>query len=113
MQPRDAGGDNTQTTSREDKVRTIVDDVMEKLPELFNMRELMAKVEERTPYVIVCFQVLVPSLPYGELLILSGMRADEHDGGGDATKPQRARSRAERRAHHHLGHGSVVRFALL
>jgi dynein heavy chain len=34
-----------------------VDDVMEKLPELFNMRELMAKVEERTPYVIVCFQV--------------------------------------------------------
>ena len=41
---------------REDKVRTIVDDVMEKLPELFNMRELMGKVEERTPYVIVCFQ---------------------------------------------------------
>ena len=44
---------------REDKVRTIVDDVMEKLPELFNMRELMGKVEERTPYVIVCFQVLL------------------------------------------------------
>ena len=61
LQPRDAGGDNTQTTSREDKVRTIVDDVMEKLPELFNMRELMAKVEERTPYVIVCFQVLLTS----------------------------------------------------
>ena len=38
-------------------MRTIVDDVMEKLPELFNMRELMGKVEERTPYVIVCFQV--------------------------------------------------------
>ena len=31
---------------------------MEKLPELFNMRELMGKVEERTPYVIVCFQVI-------------------------------------------------------
>ena len=44
---------------REDKVRTIVDDVMEKLPELFNMRELMGKVEERTPYVIVCFQVSI------------------------------------------------------
>ena len=29
---------------------------MEKLPELFSMRELMGKVEERTPYVIVCFQ---------------------------------------------------------
>ena len=37
-------------------MRTIVDDVMEKLPELFSMRELMGKVEERTPYVIVCFQ---------------------------------------------------------
>merc|ERR1719483_607899 len=56
LQPRESGGDNAQATSREDKVRTIVDDVMEKLPELFNMRELMAKVEERTPYVIVCFQ---------------------------------------------------------
>ena len=40
-------------------MRTIVDDVMEKLPELFSMRELMGKVEERTPYVIVCFQVTI------------------------------------------------------
>merc|ERR1739838_1133243 len=56
LQPRESGGDSAQSSSREDKVRTIVDDVMEKLPELFNMRELMGKVEERTPYVIVCFQ---------------------------------------------------------
>ena len=42
---------------REEKVKTIVDDVMEKMPEQFNMPEIMAKVEERTPYVIVCFQV--------------------------------------------------------
>ena len=27
-----------------------------KMPEQFNMPEIMAKVEERTPYVIVCFQ---------------------------------------------------------
>jgi hypothetical protein len=38
-------------------VKTIVDDIMEKMPEQFNMAEIMAKVEERTPYVIVCFQV--------------------------------------------------------
>merc|ERR1719270_1997030 len=56
LQPRESGGENAQSSSREDKVGTIVDDVMEKLPELFNMRELMGKVEERTPYVIVCFQ---------------------------------------------------------
>ena len=30
---------------------------MEKMPELFNMSDIMGKVEERTPYVIVCFQV--------------------------------------------------------
>jgi dynein heavy chain, axonemal len=42
---------------REEKVKTIVDDIMEKMPEQFNMAEIMAKVEERTPYVIVCFQV--------------------------------------------------------
>lgn len=29
---------------------------MEKLPEDFNMTEIMGKVEERTPYVIVAFQ---------------------------------------------------------
>ena len=27
------------------------------MPEQFNMPEIMGKVEERTPYVIVCFQV--------------------------------------------------------
>lgn len=39
-------------------MKTIVDDIMEKMPEQFNMLEIMAKVEERTPYVIVCFQVM-------------------------------------------------------
>lgn len=43
--------------TREDKIKAIVDDIMEKLPEPFNMSEIMGKVEERTPYVIVAFQV--------------------------------------------------------
>ena len=38
-------------------MKTLVDDIMEKMPEQFNMLEIQAKVEERTPYVIVCFQV--------------------------------------------------------
>ena len=46
-------------TLREEKVKTIVDDIMEKMPEQFNMSDIMSKVEERTPYVIVCFQVLI------------------------------------------------------
>ena len=35
----------------------VVDDIMEKLPDPFNMQEIMGKVEERTPYVVVAFQV--------------------------------------------------------
>lgn len=37
-------------------MKQIVDEIMEKLPEEFNMTEIMGKVEERTPYVIVAFQ---------------------------------------------------------
>nr|XP_014340008.1 PREDICTED: dynein heavy chain 17, axonemal-like [Latimeria chalumnae] len=38
------------------KVKAILDEILEKLPELFNMVEVMAKVEERTPYIVVAFQ---------------------------------------------------------
>lgn len=37
-------------------MKQILDEIMEKLPEEFNMTDIMAKVEERTPYVIVAFQ---------------------------------------------------------
>ncbi|XP_066581161.1 dynein beta chain, ciliary [Prorops nasuta] len=56
MQPRDAGSSGGQTITREDKVKQVLDEIMEKLPEEFNMVEIMGKVEERTPYVIVAFQ---------------------------------------------------------
>ena len=32
---------------------------MEKLPDPFSMSEIMGKVEERTPYVVVAFQVIL------------------------------------------------------
>lgn len=38
-------------------MKSIVDDIMDKIPDQFNMADIMAKVEERTPYVIVAFQV--------------------------------------------------------
>jgi len=40
------------------QIKTALDEVMEKLPELFPLQEVMAKVlpEERTPYVVVAFQ---------------------------------------------------------
>ena len=57
---------------REEKVKTIVDDIMEKMPEQFSMSDIMAKVEERTPYVIVCFQVkhLILYMPLADSLLL-------------------------------------------
>lgn len=56
MQPRDAGSSGGATVSREDKVKQMIDEMLERLPEDFNMTEIMGKVEERTPYVIVAFQ---------------------------------------------------------
>ncbi|XP_038207715.1 dynein beta chain, ciliary [Zerene cesonia] len=56
MQPRDAQASGATTVTREDKVKQMLDEIMEKLPEEFNMVEIMGKVEERTPYVIVAFQ---------------------------------------------------------
>ncbi|KAH1023596.1 hypothetical protein HUJ04_012770 [Dendroctonus ponderosae] len=56
MQPRDAGTSGGTTVTREEKVKQTVDEMLEKLPEDFNMIEIMGKVEERTPYVIVAFQ---------------------------------------------------------
>lgn len=34
----------------------MLDEILEKLPEEFNMTELMAKAEERTPYTVVALQ---------------------------------------------------------
>ncbi|XP_041975803.1 dynein beta chain, ciliary [Aricia agestis] len=56
MQPRDAQAAGATTVTREDKVKQMLDEIVEKLPEEFNMAEIMGKVEERTPYVIVAFQ---------------------------------------------------------
>lgn len=34
----------------------MLDDILEKIPETFNMAEIMAKAAEKTPYVVVAFQ---------------------------------------------------------
>ena len=43
-------------------MKTIVDDILDKIPEQFNMADIMQKVEERTPYVIVAFQVIMSNI---------------------------------------------------
>ncbi|XP_074840744.1 dynein axonemal heavy chain 11 isoform X2 [Carettochelys insculpta] len=42
--------------SAEEKVKNVLDDILEKLPEEFNMTEIMQKAAVRSPYVLVCFQ---------------------------------------------------------
>lgn len=74
MQPRDAGSQSGNGLSREEKVfltilsypldtifnqfkvKAVLEDIVDKIPEQFNIPELMSKVEERTPFVVVAFQ---------------------------------------------------------
>ncbi|BFZ02963.1 hypothetical protein BsWGS_06002 [Bradybaena similaris] len=58
MQPQNVGAGAGIGVSREEKVKAILDDIVDKLPDEFNMLEIMAKVppEDRTPYVVVAFQ---------------------------------------------------------
>ncbi|TPX33478.1 hypothetical protein SmJEL517_g03633 [Synchytrium microbalum] len=54
MQPRDTTAG--VGTSKEEKVRQVVEDILERLPENFNVAELASRVEERTPYISVALQ---------------------------------------------------------
>ncbi|XP_031370134.1 dynein beta chain, ciliary-like isoform X1 [Apis dorsata] len=42
--------------SREEKMKGLIEDLLDKLPEEFNMLELYGKVEDRTPFVTVALQ---------------------------------------------------------
>ena len=58
MQPRDAGGAGAQTVSREERIKAILDDIVDKLPDEFVMSELQGRCppEVRTPYAVVALQ---------------------------------------------------------
>lgn len=59
LQPRDSGASGSGgglVVSREEIVRSLVDDLYDKLPEEFIMTELHQRTEDRSPYVLVAFQ---------------------------------------------------------
>ena len=56
MQPRESSSGDGAGASREEKVKALLDEILEKLPEPFNMLELSNKAEEKTPYVLVALQ---------------------------------------------------------
>ncbi|XP_040979289.1 LOW QUALITY PROTEIN: dynein heavy chain 17, axonemal [Aquila chrysaetos chrysaetos] len=56
MQPKESDAGGGSGVSREEKVKLVLDEIIEKLPEPFNMVEVMAKAVDKTPYVVVAFQ---------------------------------------------------------
>lgn len=56
LQPRDSGASDGDAVSREDILKNLIEDIVDRLPEDYNMAEIMARTEDRTPYIIVAFQ---------------------------------------------------------
>ncbi|XP_058249288.1 dynein axonemal heavy chain 11 [Hemibagrus wyckioides] len=55
LQCRDSAGEEA-AQSVEEKVKSVLDDVLEKLPEKYSMSELLGKTSERSPLVLLCLQ---------------------------------------------------------
>ncbi|NXL59531.1 DYH17 protein, partial [Chordeiles acutipennis] len=57
LQPKESDAGGGTGVSREEKAsQSVLDEIMERLPEPFNMGEMMAKAVDKTPYVVVAFQ---------------------------------------------------------
>ena len=56
LQPREFDNNASSGFSKEEKVKTIVDDIMEKMPDQFNIDELSSRCEDLTPYTVVYLQ---------------------------------------------------------
>ncbi|MCJ8728742.1 hypothetical protein PDJAM_G00007970 [Pangasius djambal] len=55
LQCRDFVGEEA-AQSVEEKVKSVLDDILERLPEKYSMSELLAKTSERSPLVLLCLQ---------------------------------------------------------
>ncbi|NXQ15458.1 DYH9 protein, partial [Peucedramus taeniatus] len=56
LQPRDSSTGHGAVGTQEEMVQALLEEMLEKLTDEFNMAELMARVEERTPYAVVALQ---------------------------------------------------------
>lgn len=54
LQPREAGGEGGMST--EEKAKMVLDDLVERLPDQFDMEDIRGRVDEYTPYVMVAIQ---------------------------------------------------------
>ena len=55
LQPRQEGGQSGQTP--EEKAKAVLDDLLERLPELFDLEDIRSRIDELTPYIMVAIQV--------------------------------------------------------
>ncbi|XP_053327234.1 dynein axonemal heavy chain 11-like [Spea bombifrons] len=56
LQSRDSRNGEGTAQTEEEKVKIILDEILEKLPEGYNMSDITSKTAERSPYILVCFQ---------------------------------------------------------
>ncbi|XP_010613302.1 dynein heavy chain 9, axonemal isoform X2 [Fukomys damarensis] len=56
LQPRDSQDAEGAGSAREEKVKALVEEILERVTDEFNIPELMSKVEEHTPYIVVALQ---------------------------------------------------------
>ncbi|XP_049439851.1 dynein axonemal heavy chain 11 [Epinephelus fuscoguttatus] len=56
LQPQDSSRGEGTAQSTEEKVKSVIQDILDMLPEEYNMTEIMTKTTERSPYILVCFQ---------------------------------------------------------
>ncbi|XP_036884188.1 dynein heavy chain 9, axonemal isoform X2 [Sturnira hondurensis] len=56
LQPRDSHTRDGAGATREEKVKALLEEILERVTDEFNLPELMTKVEECTPYTAVVFQ---------------------------------------------------------
>ncbi|XP_074778161.1 dynein axonemal heavy chain 17 [Athene noctua] len=56
MQPKESDAGGVSGVSREEKVKSVLDEIMARLPEPFSTADLTARAADRTPYVVVVLQ---------------------------------------------------------
>ncbi|XP_059764547.1 dynein axonemal heavy chain 9 [Balaenoptera ricei] len=56
LQPRDSQAGDGAGAAREEKVKAVLEELLERVTDEFNIPELTAKAEERTPYMVVVLQ---------------------------------------------------------
>ncbi|KAM3917468.1 dynein axonemal heavy chain 11-like [Leptodactylus fuscus] len=56
LQSRDSINGEGAPQTEEEKVKAFLDDILDKLPEGYNMADITSKTTDRSPYILVCFQ---------------------------------------------------------